>query len=167
MPLSLYLFLLIQLTFVSYGDLKTKKIPNLWSLLNIVIFIVFLFVWKDLYIFEFNTFFYSIAFFVVGFGLFFLNIMGGGDSKYLASLFLMVPAKFHYNYLEILLTVTVFVGTFFLVFNTFSKFSEFKRILFIKDWKSFKNIYGKKFSFAPVILISWLIFGYYVQIWKS
>jgi Flp pilus assembly protein protease CpaA len=31
-PFPVYLFILIELAFVSYGDIRTNKIPNMWSL---------------------------------------------------------------------------------------------------------------------------------------
>ncbi len=162
-PIILYIFLLCQLIVISYLDLKYKKILNLWSLLNIVIFIGCLFIYPTEYKFSLITFFYPLAWLFVGFFLFAIKIMGGGDSKYLFSLFLLIPESFHEPYLMKLIYSTVVVGLFLLIFNTLRKFDTLKIALLTRDIKQVKTIYGTRFSFAPVIALSWMIFGWEIR----
>ena len=162
-PLVLYIFLFIQLSIISYLDLKYKKISNYWSLLNIVIYGACLVAYPNVYEFSLDTFFYPLAWLFVGFFLFAIKIMGGGDSKYLFSFFLVIPESFHEPFLMKLIYSTVIVGLFLLIFNTLRKFDTLKVAFATKDLRQVKTIYGTKFSFAPVIALSWMIFGWEVR----
>ena len=160
LPISIYLFLLIELFVVSYGDIKTNKIPNMWPILNIVMFLLMLILFPDNYHFEFNTFFYSLVFLLVGFVLFLLKIMGAGDTKFLFSFFLVVPVSMHESMLMNLLISTIIIGLFFLLQNTLKNFENILESVKIGDIKRIKTYYGTKFSYAPVILISWIWLGW-------
>ncbi|MBC96177.1 MAG: hypothetical protein CME63_00360 [Halobacteriovoraceae bacterium] len=162
-PYVLYIFLLIELLVISYLDIKYKKIANLWSLLNIVIFILCLFIYSDIYEFSLETFFYPLAWLMVGFFLFAVKIMGGGDSKFLFSFFLLIPENYHEPFFMELIYSTVVVGLFLLIFNTLRKFDTLKVALVTRDISQVKSIYGTKFSFAPVIALSWMIFGWEIR----
>lgn len=162
MPLLVYCLIFIELIFVSWGDIKNKKIPNLWSILNILIFFIFIFTYSEIYSFTFKTLFFSFAFFFVGFGLFLLNIMGGGDSKFLASLFLLIPLTQQPIFLQVLLILTVIVGIILLTYNTLNNFEKIKTKIYLRDFGGFKEIYGSKFTYAPLIMVSWIVFGYIV-----
>lgn len=87
--LQLYLFILIELIFVSIGDVKNRKIPNMWVITNIVVSIFLFILFPNMYELRGETFQFPIVFIFVGFLLFQLKVMGGGDSKYLASFFLL------------------------------------------------------------------------------
>ena len=163
MPLSVYIYLCIVLLLVSYGDIKTQKIPNMWSILNIVVFLVLLFVFPQYYSFEFETFFFSIVFLIVGFALFLLKIMGGGDSKFLFTFFLVVPLQAHFVTLYALIIATVMIGSFFFITNFVKNFDKIIEYAKAKDAKNMKACFGTKFSFAPVILISWIFVGWYLK----
>ena len=163
-PLSIYLFLLLELVFVSYGDLKSKKIPNFWSLLHLVCFVILLFFAPGLYIFHWATFLYSVAFFVVGFALFSLNIMGGGDSKFLATFFLLIPLAYQHQAFLLLLGSTIVVGGSLFLTHLITYRQQIIYCLRTKDVKNLKNYFGSKFSYAPVILLSWVLLGVEVYI---
>lgn len=160
MPILVYSLLTVELIIVAWGDIRFKRIPNLWSIFNIILFLIFSFVYSDFYKFAFEHFFFSLAFFFVGFFLFILKIMGGGDSKFLASLFLLIPATKHILFFRVLLYLTVLVGAGLLTYNTVKNFRELWLKVMTKDFSSIKEIYGSKFTYAPLILVSWIVFGY-------
>jgi prepilin peptidase CpaA len=62
MPLVVYIFVTIQLIVVSYVDLKIKKISNMWSLLNIGLYFLLLFIFPNEYYFSLNTFIFPTIF---------------------------------------------------------------------------------------------------------
>ena len=159
-PLPIYLFILIELIFVSYGDIKTSKIPNMWSIMNIFVYPILLFIVPSAYFFEIGTFIYSFAFLFIGFILFLLKIMGAGDVKYLFSFFLLIPKSLQSETFSALLYSTVLIGLFVFITN-FIKYSEtIINSLKIKDFRTVKECFGTKFSYAPVILIAWLWIGW-------
>lgn len=159
LPISVFIFLLMQLFLVAYGDIKTKKIPNYWSLINIAIFALLTALFPDQYRWELKTFIYPVAFFFVGFVLFLLKIMGGGDSKYLVSFYLLTPVDLHESAFLCLLLSTIIVGLFLLLMNALNNFEKIISALRYMDIIAIKQIFGTKFSYAPVILISWMWFG--------
>lgn len=162
---TVFIFILIELLAVSIGDLRTKKIPNFWAILNIIIFIIFLFVLPHQYPFVFSMFLHSLAFLGVGFILFLLKIMGGGDSKYLFSFFLLVPLSLHAALLNNLLISTTIIGSAFFLRNIIKNYQGIYDNLRIGHFRALKNFFGTKFPFAPVILVSWLFTGYDLRIW--
>jgi prepilin peptidase CpaA len=159
MPLSIYLFLLIELLIVGYLDFNNKKIYNYWHVLNIIAFVIFLIIFPSEYRFIIPTFIYSLVFLVVGFGLFMLKIMGAGDSKFLFSFFLLVPLPYHDEVFLYLLYSTVFVGSGMLISTVLHNYKDIKYAIIVKDLKSIKRIFGRKFPFAPLILLSWILLG--------
>ncbi len=166
MSISIYIFLLIELLAVSYGDLKYQKISNLWAIFNLILFVILIFIFKETYSFSFDTWFYSIVFFGVGFLLFTLNVMGGGDSKFIASFFLLIPHDYQNKFFESLLWVTVTVGIVLIIVNTYKGRGILMEFLKYKKISSLKEVYGTKLTYAPVILASWLIFGYIIEVWN-
>jgi prepilin peptidase CpaA len=96
---------------------------------------------------------------VVGFLLFLLNIMGGGDSKYLASLFLIIPLQAQNQFLNFLLISTIFVGFMFFLRNVYKHRVMLIASLRLKDKQGVKSCFGTKFAYAPVILIAWIFLG--------
>ncbi len=157
---SIYFFILIELVVVTYADLIYRKIKNQWGLLNIIIFLIFFFLFPSFYRFEFAQFSYSLAFFIVGFFLFILRVMGGGDSKYLASLFLLVPMNLQDQFLLVLLYSTIFVGILALISNAFTQRISLLNAIKTKDVLLVRKIFGDKFTYAPVILLAWIWMGW-------
>ena len=166
MPTTVYLFIFIELLAVSIGDLFTKKIPNAYSILNIFLFVIFLFLFKEYYSPSLKLFLYSLIFLFVGFALFLLRIMGGGDSKYLFSLFLLIPQSMQDVTFYYLLLSTIMIGTSFLLMNIVKNFKRIKNALFTKNYLELKNCFGTKFSFAPVIFVAWGLVGWKINILK-
>jgi prepilin peptidase CpaA len=149
--------------FVSYIDIRYRKISNYWSLLNIVLYLSLLFVFPSLYRFNFVTFFYPAVFLGVGFFLFILKIMGGGDSKYLFSFFLLVPEFYHELFFMKLVYSTIAIGLYLLIYNTIRNFDKLTNAIRIMDVNGIKGVYGTKFAYAPVIAISWIAFGWEIR----
>ena len=78
-PWPIYIFILIELCIVAYLDLKYRKIRNVWILVNVVISIGLFISFPKFYILKIESFQFSIAFIFVGFLLFMMKIMGGGE----------------------------------------------------------------------------------------
>lgn len=126
-------------------------------------FFACLFVYPSLYKFNFVTFFYPTVFLGVGFFLFALKIMGGGDSKFLFSFFLLVPEVLHESFFLKLIYLTIAIGLYLLIYNTIKNFDKLSLSLKIMDMKGVKGVYGTKFAYAPVIAISWIAFGWEIR----
>ena len=160
MPIMVFIFISIQLLFVAYVDFKTSKISNLWILINIIFFCVLTIIYPTVFVWSLNALLFPVAFLIVGFALFVLNIMGGGDSKYLSSLYLLIPLKLQEIVLLYLLYTTVIVGSSLLLFNVLKNFDRIILLARSSDVKGVKKIFGKKFTYAPVIFIAWMWFGW-------
>ena len=158
-PLGYFIFLSIELLIISYLDIKYKKISNSEFFSSTLTPVVY----PTIYKFSLETFFYPFAWLFVGFFLFALKIMGGGDSKFLFSFFLLVPESYHEPFLMKLIYATVIVGLSLLIFNTFRKFDTLKLAFMTRDISQIKRVYGTKFTFAPVIALSWMIFGWEIR----
>lgn len=159
MPISVYLITLIELFFVSYFDLKNKKIANFWVIVNLGLAIICYLLFKETYTFSFRIIIYPSLFIFVGFFLFALKIMGAGDSKFLFSLFFLIPLDLQDDYFFSLLYLTIFVGGLFFSFNTVKNFDKIFEGYKRKNVDYIKNVYGKKFPYAPVITLAWVWFG--------
>ncbi len=159
-PGTVYIFLLIELLAVAYIDFTQRKIANMWPLLNLVLFGLFLVFMGDIYQFAWATVFYSVVFFVVGIVLFAVKIMGAGDSKYLFSFFLLVPVRYQESALLCLLYSTVLVGGSLFLASCWKGRGKIIEAWNKKSVIPIKGIMGKKFAFAPVILASWAWFGW-------
>lgn len=157
---------MIELILVSWGDVRTQKIPNFWSILNLVIFTLLLMLWPEYYPLQWTTFIYSTVFLIVGFILFLLRVMGGGDSKFLFSFFLLVPVELQPKALVSLLICTILIGGFLFLTNL-GKNHE-KIVSYIKSGyiKGIKECFGTKFSFAPVILLAWMWLGWEIGMYS-
>jgi prepilin peptidase CpaA len=160
LPLMVFIFISVQLLFVAYIDFKTTKISNNWLLINFFFFCVLTFVYPLQYKWSFDVILFPGAFLVVGFVLFIMNIMGGGDSKYLSSLYLLVPVGFQDTVFLYLLYTTVIVGSSLLLFNALKNLDEIVLMMKVGDIIGIKKIFGKKFTYAPVIFIAWMWFGW-------
>ncbi|OFZ14389.1 MAG: hypothetical protein A2X86_05965 [Bdellovibrionales bacterium GWA2_49_15] len=158
-PLSVYLFLLIELVAVAYIDILSKKIPNVWSILNLAFFGLFIFLMPDEYQLRVATFFYSLSFLFVGFVLYLLKIMGPGDSKFLFSFYLLVPATIHEKVFICLIYSTIVIGSFFFFRTIIRNLDKMKQAFITKNATLLRKAFGKKFAYAPVMLVSWIWFG--------
>jgi prepilin peptidase CpaA len=163
MPTLIYIYVTIQLLIVAYYDVQTKKIINLWPLANIFLYIVLVFWYPEYYKFSIGTFAWPIGIFIAGFMLFVLKIMGGGDSKYLATFYLLIPENMHDEAFISLAVATALVGGSVFIKNIMQNLNKIVLAWKQKDLVMIKNIFGKKFAYAPVILISWMWFGWKIK----
>lgn len=161
---TIFLFLLIELIFVTIGDIKYRKIRNIWSILNLVMAVIFFITLPGEYPFRFEAFQFTIVFFAVGFLLFILKIMGGGDSKFLATFFLLIPLRLQEAYFYYLLIGTIIVGIIFFIRNIVKNRELLMKSFKESDIQGVKNCFGTKFAYAPVILMAWIFLGYEVLI---
>lgn len=159
-PLVVYLFISIQLLYVAYLDFKTQIISNIWFIINVIFFLILTFVFPDTYKWTVQILIFPLAFLFVGFILFWMNIMGGGDSKYLSSLYLLIPVDFQEATLFYLLYATILVGSTLLLFNFLKNLDTIWLHLRMGDILGIKKIFGHKFTYAPVIFIAWMWFGW-------
>lgn len=160
LPVVVYIFIAIQLLVVAYIDFKTKKISNVWMLINGIFFLVLTWLFPDLYRWSLQLFVIPLAFLVVGFMLFLMNIMGGGDSKYLSALYLLIPLELQETTFIYLLYSTILVGSTLLLFNTLKNLDYIIVLYKMRDITNIKRIYGQRFTYAPVIFIAWMWFGW-------
>ena len=154
----------VELLLVAWIDFKTQKISNLWPLVNIVIAIILHITLKNYYPLAWETFIFPVGFIVIGFILFLLRIMGAGDSKYLASLFLIVPAEWHFLFFEKLILTTILIGSILLLFRVSKNYAQFKAYFISRYWVGLKELIKSRFSYAPVIFVAWILLG--VDQWR-
>ena len=164
-PLPIYIFLIIELLFVTYGDLKSRKIPNYWSILNLILFGTLAFLFPTIYIIKGEIFLYSFMFFFIGFALYLFKIMGGGDAKFLATFILIIPADLQALFFQSLLYGTIICAGLLIIINSIKNFSKIMEQLRYKNLYGVKSFFGTKFAYAPVILIAWILVG--IEIRKS
>jgi prepilin peptidase CpaA len=160
----IYILILVELAAVSWIDIKIKKISNLWFFVNLVLSIALHFLYPDLYHWQWQTLIFPLGWIAVGFFLFVLGIMGAGDSKFLASLFLMIPLEQHSLMFEKVLYSTLVVGLVMLTFKIAKDFKKIKAYAFSSYWQGFKESIRSSFSYAPVVLLAWIMLG--VEQWK-
>lgn len=142
--------------FISYIDIKTKKISNNWYILNFIAGLglqIFYFGW------EWSVLIYPLSIIVVGIILFLAHIMGAGDSKYMASLFILVPYSRHLELFTAIVESTVAVGLIMLLFKIMKDFKNIKAYLVASYWRGLLNSIRSKFSYAPVMLLAWILWG--------
>ncbi|OIQ18545.1 MAG: hypothetical protein BM556_09835 [Bacteriovorax sp. MedPE-SWde] len=163
MPLLVYIYIAIQLLTVAYIDVQSKKISNKWPIANIFLYGLLVLLLPQYYNFNFETFVWPIGFFVAGFLLFLTKVMGGGDSKYLASFYLLVPVKFHEEAFMSLAVATLFVGGSVFLRNILKNADLIIQAYRDRNIAAIRSVFGKKFSFAPVIFISWMWFGWTIR----
>lgn len=165
MPWYVYTLIFAELLFVAWIDFKTAIISNYWFLINILGFVLLSIFLPNIYVWGVRNFFLPAAFIFVGFMLFQLNIMGAGDSKYLCSLFLLVPYQQQDQAFYTLIYSTIVVGGISFIINLYQNRKKLTIAMNNKDVSLIKRIFGKKFTYAPVILLSWVWFGFLVRIW--
>lgn len=159
----IFIFALIELLAVAYGDFKTRKISNYWSILNIIVYAILIFLVPNEYSLSGMVLLNSLLFLIIGFVLFLFKVMGGGDAKFLATFVLLVPLNLHNTYLLYLLEGTILFAFFFFIKSIIMNFKDISMHLMSFDFKGVKIYFGSKFPFAPVILFTWLILGWEIR----
>ena len=154
--------LALELVLVASIDLKHKKISNLWSVFNLIFAVI---LWPMDYLgpWNFQVLLFPIGFLIVGFFLFNWKIMGAGDSKFLASLFLCLPLGLHLIFFENLMMSTIMVGAILLSMRILRDPSKFRSYLLSRHWQGLMNMVKSRFSYAPVMLLAGILMG--VHLW--
>lgn len=155
----LFALITLQLLLVTWIDLKKKKIFNIWPLLNVGIFVCLTIFQPEQYHWDWRVFIFPVGFIVFGFILFLMDIMGAGDSKFLASLFLLIPEKHHILYAEQLLLMTILVGSFLLLRTIISNWQKSQAYFISRHWRGLFSLIRSRFSYAPVIMLAWMLYG--------
>jgi prepilin peptidase CpaA len=154
MFISVYVFLFLELAAVAWGDLKYRKVPNLWSLLNVAIFITLALAVPEVWLFSWNTFLWPVIIFLMGFFLYWMGIMGGGDAKFLSSTFLIIPAGDQEGFTIVLLVMTILASASLMLWR------YFRRRRAAQGFFSFlRENWGRKYPFIPVVFTSWFFYG--------
>lgn len=86
--------------------------------------------------------------------------MGGGDSKFLTTFFLIVPLSLQDKVFYNLLLSTIGIGFFFLIQNTINNHEVLIKSIKERNVDGIKSCFGTKFAYAPVILIAWMWLGW-------
>lgn len=153
----IFIAILIQLVTVTWIDVRDKKISNYWILINIALSILFHLFFREIYPLSWEILIFPVGFIAIGFFLFVLGIMGAGDSKYLASLCLVIPLNYHLAFLEKLVVSTLIVGFVLLSIKILKNFSDVKTYLLSGYWSGLRSVIKSRFSYAPVILLTWIL----------
>lgn len=163
-PWPLYGLLLVELLLVGWIDLKTKKISNLWALINVTLSVVIYVFLSGNYPFSFEIFLFPLGFIVIGFILYLMNIMGAGDSKFLATFFLLVPLELQMVFFEKLIISTLVTGVMFLIFRIVTQGRTLQAYFISRHWSGLKEVVRSRFSYAPVVGLAWILLG--LTLWK-
>ncbi len=157
-PLTVCCFLFIELIVVAYYDFKNKQVLNIWSLLNILLYIVFLIIFSDIYTLTIKALIIPVTWIILGFILYKWNIMGAGDSKYLCTFFLLIPQTIQMEMLTSLAYGTLLIGLPLLTFNFCKNAKVIIILLRTKNYLSLKEYFGEKITYVPVVLLSYILF---------
>ncbi|RLA65253.1 MAG: hypothetical protein DRQ88_02930 [Epsilonproteobacteria bacterium] len=164
MPLGGYIFLGIELLIVGYIDFTKKKISNVWPILNFLIFIVVAIFFRDNFFVGWEHFLFPLGILAVGFVLFLFKVMGPGDSKFLFSLFLLLPLPDQKIMFLCLIYITISIGSILLLMHLIQNFGKIIMAFKTYSFAPLKGAFGTKFSFAPLILLAWIWYGWKIDI---
>lgn len=160
----IFSLIFIELALVGWIDFKTQKISNRWILVNFLASIFFHFAFREIYPLSWEMLIFPFGFIFIGFFLYLLNVMGAGDSKFLASLFLLVPLDLHLVFFEKIVMSTICTGACLFLFRVIVNRGDLKAFVISQHWEGIKQILRSRFSYAPVILLAWIFLG--INEWK-
>lgn len=161
---TIFVLVLIQLMAVAWIDFKTEKISNRWILVNTGLSLFLHVFVRSYYPLSWEVLLFPVGFVVIGFLLYLLNIMGAGDSKYLASLFLIIPLEYHILFFSKLVLSTIVVGIILFTLRLFTNAGKLKAYFLSHYWDGIRGTLKSRFSYAPVIFLAWIILG--INIWN-
>lgn len=160
----IFSLVLLELIIVGWIDFKTEKISNYWVLFNLALSVIFHVILSDQYPFNFEVLLFPSGFIGIGFILYLMNIMGAGDSKFLASLFLIIPLEYHLMFFEKLVLSTIVTGSCLLLFRIIINGATLRAYYISRYWAGIKQTLKSRFSYAPVICVAWILMG--INLWK-
>lgn len=156
--------ILLELLAVGWIDLKTKKISNKWIFVNLLASLILHVFVSSLYPLSWEVLIFPVGFIAIGFFLFLVNVMGAGDSKFLASLFLIIPLEYQIMFFEKLVVSTVLTGSVLLIYKIITNIDKIKAYLLSRYWIGIKEVIKSRFSYAPVVTVAWILLGF--NLWK-
>lgn len=159
-----FALVLAELLVVGWIDYKTQKISNKWILVNAVVAIGLYAFGGSYYPLSWQMLFFPLGFIVIGFLLFLMNVMGAGDSKFLASLFLLIPLEYQLLFFEKLVVSTIITGSILLTIKVISEKERLKAYLLSRYWPGIRDTIKSRFSYAPVVTVAWILLGF--NLWK-
>ena len=159
MSAAIFILLLLELLAVSWLDLKSRKISNLWSLVNLLLVALLVAFLPEIYPLGWELFRIPLLFFGGGYVLYLLGVMGAGDVKYLTSYFLLIPPVFHQMAFFCLLYTTMAVGLVLLVLRGAKNFDKMVLSALFREGGFLKGIWGAKVAYSPIVLVSYLWLG--------
>lgn len=157
-----YFLILVELFVVSLVDIKKSRISNYWFFINLILGISFYIIPGGDYAWSWEVLIFPVGFIVVGFLLFLVNIMGAGDSKFLTSLFLVVPLKYHQYLFDRIVITTLVIGVIILIISLLREREKIQAFAINRYWKGAFLSLKSRFSYAPVIFIAWLSLGMFI-----
>jgi len=163
-PVFVYCLILFELFTVAWIDFRTEKISNKWILVNLIGSVILHLTLGSYYLLSWEIIIFPLGFILFGFLLFLINVMGAGDSKFLASLFLLIPLALHTLFFEKLVLATLVTGLILFLYRIAKNGSKLKAFLHSHHWQGVKETLQSRFSYAPVILLAWLVLG--AELWR-
>lgn len=160
----IFALVLLELIFVAWIDYKTEKISNRWIIVNAAASVILHATVRSLYPLSWEVLLFPVGFIVIGFLLYLVNVMGAGDSKFLASLFLVIPLEFHLLFFSKLVISTIVVGACLLIIRIIKNGGTLKAYFVSHYWQGIKQTLKSRFSYAPVIFLAWIIMG--INLWN-
>lgn len=157
MSLLWFVFLLIELSLVSWLDFKYRKITNPWSAINIVLWIVSSWFWWG---FSWQALLWPAAVLFLGFMLFAVNIAGAGDVKFFSTFTLLLPPSMQGDWLFVLMYSSAAVGLLIIVKNAIKNRRSILQWMWERHTPFFSLLVGGKTILAPVAWMAWVIWGY-------
>lgn len=163
MKFLIFSLIFSQLSIVAFIDFKTHKISNIWTIINACVAGALYLLLPDFYNWSWEVLLFPVGFIVFGFLFFLAGIMGAGDSKYLASLFILLPFEYHAIFFEQLIISTIVVGAVLIILKAIPNLSQLKTYFLTKHWQGFRDIIRSRISYAPVMLLAWILMG--AKVW--
>lgn len=163
-PLGLYFWIVLQLIVVAFVDVIEKRIANMWTIANVVTYCLLLAFASDYFPISWSHFLFASVFIFVGYILFVLKIMGGGDSKYIFSIFLLTHFSLQELLMEYLLLSTIVAGMSFFTVNFITYRDDVWFAMRTGNVRGITKNFGKKFAFSPVLLLAWVLLGWNIYL---
>jgi prepilin peptidase CpaA len=163
-----FTLLLIELSIVSMIDIKIRKISNIWSIINILyfllIFLLSYFFSYEIFDISLRSFQYPGIILITGFILYRfkvrnIRVAGAGDVKFLTTFMLLIPRELQESYLLSLLQVTIIYALINILISITQNIDKILKS--IKIEREFPKVWGSKIPYAPVFLISWGLWGWF------
>jgi len=156
MPVLSY-YLLVQTAAVAALDLKTKKISNIWPVVNVVLAIILFIALPQVYFASWAGWPLWILLVAGCVALYAKKIMGAGDVKYLFSFFLVLPPAIRGDVLMILSVVIIIVGGYWLLRKVWGQWYYLINLWSLGENQEIMRIIHGKNVFAPLVFLAWVI----------